>query len=148
MSFFEDFKKFAFKGNVIDLAVGVVIGAAFQKIVTGIVANVIMPLVGLALPPGNWRDASIVLREDPDPAKILKLTYGELIGATLDFLIVAFALFIFVGRIIPFLTHKKKEEEEAAEKAAKEKADAEAAKLTKDQELLAEIRDLLKTQKA
>lgn len=131
MSFFEDFKKFAFKGNVVDLAVGVVIGAAFGKIVSGVVANLIMPLVGLALPPGNWREAHIILRDDPVKEKILKLTYGELIGNVLDFLIVALFLFIIVSRVIPALMKKKE-----AEAAAPEKP-------TKEQQLLTEIRDLL-----
>ena len=61
MAFVEDFKKFAFKGNVVDLAVGVIIGGAFGKIVSGLVDNVIMPLVSLALPGGNWRDAGMLL---------------------------------------------------------------------------------------
>jgi len=135
MAFIEDFKKFAFKGNVVDLAVGVVIGAAFQKIVAGVVGNVIMPLVGLALPAGDWRDASIVLREDPDPKKILKLTYGQLMGDALDFLVVALVLFIVVSRIIPVLLRKKEKEATAP------------ASPTKDQQLLEEIRDALVAKK-
>ncbi len=136
MSFVEDFKKFAFKGNVVDLAVGVVIGAAFQKIVSGAVANLIMPLVGLALPEGDWRQAGIVLRDNEDPKKILKLTYGQFVGDFLDFIIIALFLFIIVSRIIPALVRKKE-----AEAAAPEQP-------TKDQQLLTEIRDLLEGKKA
>ena len=70
MAFVEDFKKFAFKGNVVDLAVGVIIGGAFGKIVSGLVDNVIMPLVSLALPGGNWRDAGVLLKAAPDPCRV------------------------------------------------------------------------------
>lgn len=132
MAFLEDFKKFAFKGNVVDLAVGVVIGAAFQKIVTGVVGNVIMPLVGLVLPDGDWRQAAYVLRNSPDEKKVLKLTYGQLIGDALDFLIVALVLFVLVSRVIPKLMRQKEHEQAAP------------AVPTKDQQLLEEIRDVLK----
>jgi large conductance mechanosensitive channel len=100
MSFLDDFKKFAFKGNVIDLAVGVVIGAAFGKIVSALVDDLIMPVASLMLPGGNWRSAGIVLREAPDPKNNIVLKYGDFMGAVLDFLIVAMVLFIFVSRII------------------------------------------------
>ena len=133
MAFLEDFKKFAFKGNVVDLAVGVVIGAAFQKIVSGVVGNLIMPVVGLILPEGDWRQAGIVLRDNPVKEKVLKLTYGQLMGDVLDFLVVAFVLFLVVSRVIPALMRKKEEEK------------VEPEKLSKDQELLIEIRDLLKS---
>lgn len=133
MALLEDFKKFAFKGNVVDLAVGVVIGAAFQKIVSGVVSNLIMPLVGLVLPDGDWRQAGFVLRDSPDPAKVLKLTYGQLLGDALDFLVVALVLFMVVSRVIPALMRKKEEETVAP------------ATLSKDQELLTDIRDLLKS---
>lgn len=132
MAFLEDFKKFAFKGNVVDLAVGVVIGAAFQKIVSGVVGNLIMPLVGLILPDGDWRQAGIVLRDSPDKTKILKLTYGQLMGDALDFLVVALVLFLVVSRVIPALVRKKEHEAAAPDVP------------TKDQQLLIEIRDLLK----
>lgn len=100
MSFLEDFKKFAFKGNVIDLAIGVVIGSAFGKIVTAVVSDVFMPLVSLAMPNGDWRTSHLVLRVAADPKNNIVLNYGDLLGATLDFLIVALALFVFVSRIM------------------------------------------------
>ena len=100
MAFFEDFKKFAFKGNVVDLAVGVVIGAAFGKIVTALVADFFMPLVALVMPSGDWRSSGIVLRAAPDPKDNVMLKYGDFLGAVLDFAIVALVLFIVVSKII------------------------------------------------
>jgi large conductance mechanosensitive channel len=100
MSFVDDFKKFAFKGNVVDLAVGVVIGAAFGKIVSALVADLVMPVVSLVLPGGDWRSAGLVLREAEKPADNVVLKYGDFIGAVLDFFVVALVLFIIVGRII------------------------------------------------
>jgi large conductance mechanosensitive channel len=100
MSFLADFKTFAFKGNMIDLAVGVVIGAAFGKIVTALVQDVIMPVVSLMLPSGNWRENGFVLRHAADAKDNVILKYGDLAGNTLDFLIVALVLFIVVGKIV------------------------------------------------
>jgi large conductance mechanosensitive channel len=100
MAFIEDFKKFAFKGNVIDLAVGVVIGAAFGKIVSALVADIFMPLVALVLPSGDWRANGIVLRQAVDPKDDVIIKYGDFFGAVLDFLIVALVLFIVVSRIL------------------------------------------------
>ncbi len=100
MSFVADFKKFAFKGNVVDLAVGVVIGAAFAKIVSALVADFIMPLVALIMPSGDWRASGVTLRQAADPKDNVVLKYGDFLGAVLDFLIVALVLFIVVSRII------------------------------------------------
>jgi large conductance mechanosensitive channel len=100
MAFVEDFKKFAFKGNVVDLAVGVVIGAAFGKIVSALVADVFMPLVALVLPSGDWRANGLVLREATDPKDNVIIKYGDLAGAVLDFLVIALVLFIVVSRIL------------------------------------------------
>ena len=100
MSFFADFKTFAFKGNMIDLAVGVVIGAAFGKIVTALVQDVIMPVVALLLPSGNWRESGFVLRHAENAKDDVILKYGDLAGNVLDFLIVALVLFIVVGKIV------------------------------------------------
>jgi large conductance mechanosensitive channel len=100
MSFVDDFKKFAFKGNVIDLAVGVVIGASFGKIVSALVADLVMPLVSLILPSGDWRTSGLVLRTAADPKDNVVLKYGAFIGAILDFFVVALVLFIIVSRII------------------------------------------------
>lgn len=100
MAILEDFKKFAFKGSVIDLAVGVVIGGAFQKIISALVADIIMPFVALATPAGDWREAGYVLRASADPKNVVLLKYGDLAGSVIDFLIVAFALFLIVAKVI------------------------------------------------
>jgi large conductance mechanosensitive channel len=100
MSFLDDFKKFAFKGNVVDLAVGVVIGAAFGKIVTALVADFIMPVVALIMPSGDWRSSGLVLREATDPKDNVVLKYGDFLGVTIDFLIVALVLFVIVSKVI------------------------------------------------
>jgi len=100
MSFIDDFKKFAFKGNVVDLAVGVVIGGAFGKIVSALVADLVMPIVSLVLPGGDWRNSGFVLRTAADPKDNVVLKYGDFMGAVLDFFVVALALFVIVSRII------------------------------------------------
>ncbi|HEV8548186.1 MAG TPA: large conductance mechanosensitive channel protein MscL [Polyangiaceae bacterium] len=100
MAFVDDFKKFAFKGNVVDLAVGVVIGAAFGKIVSALVADLVMPLVALILPSGDWRNHGITLRTAADAKDNVILKYGDFLGAVLDFFVVALALFVIVSRLI------------------------------------------------
>jgi large conductance mechanosensitive channel len=100
MAVFEDFKKFAFKGNVVDLAVGVVIGAGFGKIVTALVADVVMPFVALLMPAGDWRENGIVLRSAANPKDQVILKYGDFLGAVLDFFVVAFVLFLIVSKIV------------------------------------------------
>jgi len=100
MSMLKDFRAFAIKGNVVDLAVGVIIGGAFGKIVSSLVADFVMPLVALVLPNGDWRNNGIVLRHAADPKDNVVLKYGDLMGAVLDFFVVALALFIIVSRIV------------------------------------------------
>ena len=100
MAFIEDFKKFAFKGNVVDLAVGVVIGGAFGKIVSALVADLFMPIVALFLPSGDWRANGIVLRHASDPKDDVIIKYGDFFGAVLDFMVIALVLFIVVSRIL------------------------------------------------
>ena len=100
MSILADFKQFAFKGNVVDLAVGVVIGGAFGKIVSALVADVVMPVVSLVLPSGDWRASGIVLSHAVDPKNDVVLKYGDLLGAVLDFLVVAVVLFLVVAKIV------------------------------------------------
>ncbi len=94
----KEFREFAFKGNVVDLAIGVIIGAAFGKIVTAMVNDIIMPLVALILPSGEWRQAAITLVErDPEgPAGDVRLLLGDLASVVVDFLIVGFVLFLAV----------------------------------------------------
>jgi large conductance mechanosensitive channel len=100
MAFIEDFKKFAFKGNVVDLAVGVVIGGAFGKIVSALVADLVMPLVALVLPSGDWRKSGKILKQAADAKDNVVLNYGDFIGSVLDFFVVALVLFLIVSRLI------------------------------------------------
>jgi large conductance mechanosensitive channel len=126
LSLFEGFKAFAFKGSVIDLAVGVIIGGAFGNIVNSLVHNIIMPLIGVILPGKRGYEHWVLdIRGKTVP-------YGRFLGDVVNFLIIAFALYIFIVKFIGWIMAFKKEE-------AKE-----APPLTKDQELLSEIRDLLK----
>ena len=140
--FLTEFKEFAMKGNVVDMAVGVVIGAAFCKIVSSLVDDLIMPLVGVATGGINFTDYKIVLQKAVmDGTEIIKpevtLNWGTWVQTIVNFLIVAFSIFVaikFMNRL-----RKRKDLEDEAEAAV---ADAP----TKDQELLTEIRDLLKQQ--
>ena len=133
MGMMAEFKEFAMRGNAIDLAVGVVIGAAFGKIVTALVDNVIMPPIGLLIGGVDFTDLAITLKAAEGGAPAVVLAYGKFIQSIVDFLIVAFAIFVGVKAI-----NRLKREEAAAPAAAPAP--------TKDQELLADIRDLLKTQ--
>lgn len=101
MKVWNEFRDFAFKGNVIDLAVGVIIGGAFGKIVSGLVSDVIMPIVSLILPNGEWRTAALTLRERPPagPDGDVRLLFGDLASVLVDFLIVGFILFLLVRAI-------------------------------------------------
>ncbi|MFI5305926.1 MAG: large conductance mechanosensitive channel protein MscL [Polyangiales bacterium] len=94
MSFIQDFKAFALKGNAVDLAVGVVIGAAFGKIVSALVEDLIMPLVGALLPGNEWRELTVTP---------LKFKVGHMLGAVLDFMIISFVLFLFVNKLMGML---------------------------------------------
>ncbi|USK86856.1 large conductance mechanosensitive channel protein MscL [Peribacillus asahii] len=124
----NDFKKFALKGNVVDLAVGVIIGAAFGKIVSSLVEDVIMPLIGLLLGGVSFANLQFTLGD-----AVVK--YGSFIQTIVDFFIVAFSIFMFI-RVFNRLQRKKDKEEIA-----------EPVKPTREEELLTEIRDLLKAQK-
>ena len=128
-SLVEEFKTFAFKGNVVDLAVGVIIGGAFGKIVDSLVKNVIMPFVGSLLPgEQGYLGWKLVINGKDIP-------YGLFIGEVVNFLIVAAAMFVFIVKFLGWIMRSKK---------AAEAAPAPAPALTKDQELLTEIRDLLR----
>lgn len=128
-SLFDEFRKFALKGNVIDLAVGVIIGAAFGKIIDSLVKHLIMPALGVLLPGDQgylgWK-LVIAGKEIP---------YGLFIGEVVNFLVVALALFFFIVKFLGWVMKTRK-----AEAAAPQPVPA----LSRDQELLTEIRDLLK----
>ena len=100
MGMMQEFREFAVKGNVVDLAVGVVIGGAFGKIVSALVADLVMPIVALVMPSGDWRTSGLVLRRAADPKDDVMIKYGDFIGAVLDFFIVALVLFLIVSRLI------------------------------------------------
>jgi large conductance mechanosensitive channel len=129
LSLVEEFKNFALKGNVIDLAVGVIIGAAFGKIVDSLVKHIIMPLIGMIMPgEQGYLGWKLVVGAKEVP-------YGLFIGEVVNFLIVAVALFIFIVKFLGWIMKAKKQEAVAP---------APPPPPTKDQELLMEIRDLLK----
>ncbi|MCC7507891.1 MAG: large-conductance mechanosensitive channel protein MscL [Planctomycetes bacterium] len=134
MGLLKEFREFAVKGNVIDMAVGIVIGAAFTTIVQSLVKDIITPPIGYILGKVDFKDLSIKLPTDTEPVTI---NYGLFINATINFLIVAFAMFMVVKGVNRLRRQLEKKKEEAPK---------EPPKPTKDQELLSEIRDLLKNQ--
>ncbi len=130
MGLAAEFKEFAMKGNVVDLAVGVVIGAAFGKIVSSLVGDVIMPPLGLALSGMDFKDAATTIGAAPDGTPVL-LKYGAFLQTLVDFVIIAFVLFLAIKGI----NRLKKPQPEAA---------AAPAPPSQQEVLLTEIRDLLK----
>lgn len=134
----NEFKEFAFKGNVIDMAVGVIIGGAFSKIVTSLVGDILMPILGAITGGINFTDMKFVISnailENGEPAAI---AYGSFIQNIIDFLIIAVCIFGMVKVVSKVTARMKKEEEPAPEEP----------KGPTQEELLAEIRDLLKEQK-
>jgi large conductance mechanosensitive channel len=131
MALFKEFRTFAMRGNVVDVAVGVIIGAAFGKIVSSLVEDVITPPIGLLVGGVDFSKLTITLAHAHGETPEVVLRYGEFLQAVVDFTIIAWALFLLV-KVINRLRRQD------------EKADAPA--LTKDQALLTEIRDLLRTQ--
>lgn len=131
MSIIKEFKTFAMKGNVIDMAVGIVIGAAFGKIVTSIVNDIVMPPIGLLIGGVNFKDLKIVMKEAVGDLPAVAINYGNFLQVTFDFLIVAFAIFM----VIKAMNSMKKK---------KDAAPAEPEVLSTQEILLTEIRDLLK----
>ena len=133
MGLFSEFKQFALKGNVVDLAVGVIVGAAFGEIVSSLVENVIMPPLGLALSGVSFTDLAITLATDPAGKPVL-LRYGAFLQTLLDFLIIALVLFAVIKAINRLQTAP----------AAAEPAPPPVAEPPRQEILLEEIRDLLK----
>lgn len=112
---FKDFREFAMRGNVVDMAVGIVIGGAFGKIVSSLVTDVIMPPVGLILGNVDFSKLSIVLREKTEAAEAVSINYGLFVNTLLDFVIVAFAIFMVIKQM-----NRLKKKEEAAPVTTKE----------------------------
>jgi large conductance mechanosensitive channel len=131
MSMILEFKAFAMRGNVVDMAVGIVMGSAFGKIVSSFVANVLMPPIGLALGGVDFSDLAITLKDAQDEAAAVTMNYGIFIQTVVDFLIIAFAIFLVVKAM-----NSVKKKEEAAPPQPPEPS--------KEQELLTEIRDALR----
>ena len=134
MSFISEFKEFAMRGNVIDMAVGVVIGGAFGKIVSSLVGDLIMPVVGAITGGVNFTDLKLTLKEAADGAPAVTINYGSFIQTMVDFLIIAFCIFCVI-KALNTLKNKLPKEEEAAPAEPETPADI---------ALLTEIRDLLK----
>ena len=130
MSVVKEFKEFAVKGNVVDMAVGIIIGAAFGKIVSSVVADVIMPPIGLLIGGVDFSDLAVTLKAAEGAAPAVVIAYGKFIQTILDFTIVAFAIFAMV-KVINRIKAKE----------------APPAAPTKQEVLLTEIRDLLRDKK-
>jgi len=117
MGMLKEFKEFAMRGNVVDMAVGIIIGAAFGKIVSSLVNDVIMPPIGLLLGNIDFSQLAVTLREKTVAAEAVTIKYGVFINTVLDFIIVAFAIFMVIKQMNRF---KKKEEVAVAEPTTKE----------------------------
>lgn len=131
MSMLSEFKTFAVKGNVVDMAVGIIIGAAFGKIVTALVAGVVMPPIGVLLGGVDFTDLAYVIKEAVGDAPAVVISYGAFLQTLIDFIIIAFVIFMFIKGI-----NSLKKKEEQAPKAPSAPPAQEV--------LLMEIRDLLK----
>ncbi|MBC7487497.1 MAG: large-conductance mechanosensitive channel protein MscL [Cytophagaceae bacterium] len=135
-SFIQKFKAFAMRGNVVDLAVGIIIGAAFGKIVSSLVADIIMPPIGVLVGGVKFNELKVSIKsasvdETGKAVEAVTLNYGNFIQATVDFIIVAFAIFL----IVQLMAKMQKKEQEAPTVAPMP---------TNEEKLLTEIRDLLK----
>ena len=131
MGMMSEFKQFAMKGNVMDMAIGIIIGGAFGKIVSSFVNDVLMPPLGVLLGGVDFKDLAYTIQEAAGDTPAVTLNYGNFIQTALDFIIIAFAIFMMVKAMNSM---KKKEEE----------APAEEPKPSNEEVLLSEIRDLLK----
>ncbi|HOE04939.1 MAG TPA: large-conductance mechanosensitive channel protein MscL [Bacteroidales bacterium] len=131
MGIIKEFKAFAMRGNVIDMAIGIIIGGAFGKIVSSLVNDILMPPLGYLIGGVNFRELSVIIKEAVGDKPAVTLNYGNFIQVVIDFLIIAFVIFMMVK--LMNAAKKKQEEKPAA-----------PPEPTRDQELLTEIRDLLK----
>jgi len=131
MSMLTEFKKFAMRGNVVDMAVGIIIGGAFGKIVSSLVADVIMPPIGVLVGGVNFSNLVITLKDASGKVPAVTLNYGKFIQSVFDFVIVAFSIFLLI-KVMNSLQTKKEEEPAAPEPPPKQEI------------LLEEIRDILR----
>ncbi len=132
MKLVDEFKAFAMKGNVVDMAVGIIIGVAFGKIISSVVSDIIMPPLGLLIGGVNFTDLKVILRAATETNPAVTWNYGNFLQVTFDFLIIAFSVFLIIKALV--LAKKK---EEAAPTPAPPAP-------TKEEILLTEIRDLLR----
>ncbi len=135
-SILKEFREFALKGNVVDMAVGIIIGAAFGKIVTSLVNDVITPPLGIIVGGVDFKDLKFVLKAAKGNAPAVTLNYGNFIQCTIDFIIVAIAIFAVIKAMNALRTLAIKEKKEADKITPPEP--------TKEEALLTEIRDILK----
>ena len=131
MGMMKEFKDFAMRGNVVDMAIGIVLGAAFGKIVSTFVSSVLMPPIGLLLGGVDFSQLMIVLKEATEEAEAVAISYGTFLNTVIDFTIIAFAIFL----VVKAMNNMKKKEEEKP---------APPPEPTKEEVLLTEIRDALK----
>jgi large conductance mechanosensitive channel len=129
MSFIKEFREFAVRGNVVDMAVGIIIGAAFGKIVSSMVSDVIMPPIGVIIGGVDFTGLQVTLKEAADAAPAVTLKYGAFLQQVFDFTIVAFAMFLLIKGI----------------NQLKKKGETAAPAPTNQEILLTEIRDILKS---
>ena len=129
--FLSDFKEFALKGNVVDMAVGVIVGGAFGKIVSSLVNDIIMPLISAITPGAGYKNLKWIITPAGDGVEEVAMTYGLFIQNIVDFIIIALSIFV----ALRFMMRFKKKVEETPEPAPEP---------TKEEQLLTEIRDLLK----
>lgn len=135
MSMLQEFKEFAIKGNAVDMSVGIIIGAAFGKIVSSLVADVIMPPIGVLVGGVDFTDLAVKIKDASGDAPAVMLKYGNFLQTVVDFTIIAFAIFL----VVKLINKLKKQQAEIP---------APPPEPSKEALLLAEIRDLLKEKKS
>ena len=136
MKFIDEFKDFAMKGNVIDMAVGIVIGVAFGRIVSSIVNDILMPPIGVLIGGVNFSDLKFIIKEASNSTQAVTINYGNFIQVVFDFIIIALSMFVVIKAMNIAKRNREKEMLDSKPEVVEE--------ASKDLELLSEIRDLLK----
>jgi len=136
MKFIDEFKDFAMKGNVIDMAVGIVIGVAFGRIVSSIVNDILMPPIGVLIGGVNFSDLKFIIKEASNSTQAVTINYGNFIQVVFDFIIIALSMFVVIKAMNIAKRNREKEMLDSKPEVIEE--------ASKDLELLSEIRDLLK----
>jgi large conductance mechanosensitive channel len=136
MKFIDEFKDFAMKGNVIDMAVGIVIGVAFGRIVSSIVNDILMPPIGVLIGGVNFSDLKFIIKEASNSTQAVTINYGNFIQVVFDFIIIALSMFVVIKAMNIAKRNREKEMLDSKPEVVEE--------ASKDLEILSEIRDLLK----